>query len=205
MGIRIPLGEIVINRKIDIEKVVEIFESEARLRFKGEFISLIDILFNVEAKKFYENEWRTAADIYYYSHYSPIYYDRTTDLYNAAEYKIFSAKDLEVGLDVSPKNMNGGHRASNDFIYQHMYNEGWHGGAWGSKTHPNYWRTPYEVYRSWGRPAIQSGGDIEKMKKYAEDKAGKKVKNRLIFIPKKFGKKIIDLSNEVIKDVLNNL
>lgn len=84
-----------------------------------------------------------AVDAYYAS-YSPHLYNRTESLYDAYDIGIRNGTELVflVGADL----MSGSHRVSNEYIYNTMFEEGWHGGAKSGDGHPNpgtpYWRTP---------------------------------------------------------------
>ena len=100
----------------------------------------------------------------FYEDYEPEYYiDRDYTLYNAFKIKYGNGwvdwKLTAGGLDGEH------HRASRELIFDYMIERGWHGGspyikpkneASGGK-HPNpgepYYRTPYNIWSKWGRPA----------------------------------------------------
>ena len=62
--------------------------------------------------------------------------------------------------------MPDSHRVSSEYIFEHVFEEGWHGGAIRGKNHPNpdtpWWRTPHPSqttgipWRIWGSVAYSS-------------------------------------------------
>lgn len=93
----------------------------------------------------------------YYDSYSPKYYTRTNGLKDAYICELYG-DTLEFRSNASL--LNGSHRVSNEYIYDHMFFEGWHGGAISGLNHPApgelYWRTPYKEYTRWGSIAASS-------------------------------------------------
>ena len=98
----------------------------------------------------------------WYAEYDPHLYNRQRGLYHA--YKITTdvfSYDIEFGPEfMDEAGIN--HRATNEYIYNLAFMEGYHGGAKyvrdgkvqrGSEPHPNpgtpYWRTPAGKYTHW--------------------------------------------------------
>ena len=78
----------------------------------------------------------------YYGDYSQKYYKRTNSLYDVYDLKLDGTK---VTWHFGPEHIKHSHRVSNDYIYQKMFVEGWHGGANKGPNHPSV-GTPW--YRS---------------------------------------------------------
>lgn len=80
----------------------------------------------------------------FYNEYSPMVYRRKYDLRNV--YNLDVTKDGEFIFEFGHEFMQKQHRVSNEYIYDEMFKEGWHGGANKGPGHPdpgkNYWRTP---------------------------------------------------------------
>lgn len=89
----------------------------------------------------------------YYADYDPIYYDRLGDLYHT--YKIIIT-DYERRIELSHIYMNGGHRASNEYIFDTMFVYGYHGGA--PHNGEFYWREPIPYFDSWYPVSVESQG-----------------------------------------------
>ena len=101
----------------------------------------------------------------FYNSYSPKYYKRTGSLYDIYDVSIS-------GTIISwtvPYMYPGGHRVGGEFIYNYVFEGGYHGGAPSGKPdmagnpHPGYmaWRTPppsfgNHPYTFWGNPAVHS-------------------------------------------------
>lgn len=84
------------------------------------------------------------AIAHYYNAYTPRMYKRKESLYDAVDYGIRNGEDFywEYGADL----INVRHRASNEYIFDVMFMEGWHGGAKNGPGHPSpgtpYWKYP---------------------------------------------------------------
>lgn len=94
----------------------------------------------------------------YYASYSPRYYSRTNGLKNAYICEVYG-NILVFESDASM--LGGSHRIeSKEYIFDHMFLEGWHGGANSGPNHPApgelYWRTPFKEYTRWGSIAASS-------------------------------------------------
>lgn len=93
----------------------------------------------------------------YYASYSPIYYSRTYGLRDAYVCEVYG--NLLV-FESDASLLNGSHRVSNEYIYDRMFFEGWHGGADKGEGHPVpgslYWRSPFKEYTHWGAMAASS-------------------------------------------------
>lgn len=80
----------------------------------------------------------------FYREYSPFAYKRKYDLYNA--YNLDITRDGEFIFELGSEFMQKKHRVNNDYIFEKMFKEGWHGGAHDGAYHPDpgkhYWRTP---------------------------------------------------------------
>lgn len=79
----------------------------------------------------------------YYSSYSPYFYKRTFALEKT--YRI-ERNGCIVKWIVGPNLMPATHRASNEYIYEYMFEKGYHGGAVSGENHPSpgtpWYRTP---------------------------------------------------------------
>lgn len=108
----------------------------------------------------------------FYQEYSPKVYDRQYDLKNV--YNLDVTRDGEFIFEFGSEFMEKKHRVDNEYIYQKMFKEGWHGGAHDGAYHPspgkNYWRTPsvsdpehgiaaYSYW--WNKPAARSTSPYE--------------------------------------------
>lgn len=80
----------------------------------------------------------------YYNAYAPHMYKRKESLYDAVDFGIRNGEDFywEYGADL----INARHRASNEYIFDVMFMEGWHGGAKSGAGHPSpgtpHWKYP---------------------------------------------------------------
>lgn len=79
----------------------------------------------------------------YYNAYAPRMYKRKESLYDAVDYGIRNNTQFhaEYGADL----ISARHRVSNEYIFNVMFMEGWHGGAKNGHGHPSP-RTPYWKY-----------------------------------------------------------
>lgn len=99
----------------------------------------------------------------YYADYSPQIYSRKESLKKA--YLINSSSNT-VSWDVSADLIPNVHRVSSDYIYEYMFEQGWHGGADKGPNHPSpgtlWWRYPpvsfmgMKRYSIWGDPSVQT-------------------------------------------------
>lgn len=116
-------------------------------------------------------EYKSIADSViqeFYDSYEPEFYEpRSYTLFNAFKVKHGNGwvdwKLTSGGLD-SPR-----HRASRELIFDYMIERGWHGGSpyikkgkedvWGKHPNPGepYYRTPNDIWSSWGKPAAVWG------------------------------------------------
>ena len=83
----------------------------------------------------------------FYNSYSPSYYDRRGSLYGMVELE--SGEDyfkMDYNDDL-PTDRSGGS------LYEIVFKEGWHGGAYSGPNHPNpgtpYYRAPRDRYYTW--------------------------------------------------------
>lgn len=132
----------------------------------------IDKLVNEAMTEIAWNKYRKASLICekaidrFYQEYSPMVYNRKHDLYNAYN---LSVKDGEFIFELGSEFMKKKHRVNNEYIYEKMFKDGWHGGAHDGPYHPdpgkNYWRTPHEDDEEygieaysywWAKPAVRS-------------------------------------------------
>ena len=74
----------------------------------------------------------------WYEAYDPIYYGRTMSLLHVFEVQP-EVGLVNINLDSSRL---GGHRVDGDYIYEHMFKDGFHGGAIDGPEHPSP-GTPY--------------------------------------------------------------
>lgn len=92
----------------------------------------------------------------YYAAYSPMYYGRTNSLLHAFQIDLdgsFIKWTVNAGL------LPDSHRVGSSYIFQYMFEEGYHGGA--NTAGGMLWRTPppgagRRPYTAWGRPAAQT-------------------------------------------------
>ncbi len=101
----------------------------------------------------------------FYAEYEPmVYKHRKKDLYNA--YNLDVTNDGQLIFEMGEELLQKHHRVDNEYIYEKMFKEGWHGGADDGPYHPNpgknYWRTPVPEYSSWwSTPAARSVSPYE--------------------------------------------
>ena len=87
----------------------------------------------------------TCIDLYY-ADYTPLFYKRTKSLYDV--YKINA-----IGTSIKwvvPYMYPSGHRVDGKYIYDKMFEEGWHGGA--ASGPPDFYMTPHPGYMAWRKP-----------------------------------------------------
>ena len=98
----------------------------------------------------------------FYDEYTPKYYDRLGTLYNV--YEVNQSKNyITVLFDSSALS---GHRVSNDYIYNTVFLQGYHGGAWVGIDRP-YYRTNV-CFTDWGDPAKRSHSPFQDIKRKVE-------------------------------------
>ena len=137
------------------------------LKHVDEFVN--EAMMKIAWKKYRKAEEICKREIdRFYNEYSPtLVYKRKYDLKNV--YNLDVTRDGEFIFELGSEFMKKKHRVSNDYIYEKMFVEGWHGGADDGPGHPdpgkNYWRTPsvnddehgiaaYSYW--WSKPAARS-------------------------------------------------
>ena len=180
---------------IETKVTLKVNHKDEMLKLKKELLNdfvpwmteKLDILFT-DYKVELEDQWRKIADAEFYNQYSPNRYKRTYDLYNVIH---IDEDTLDITIDL--KYMENEHRVSNEYIFNQMYNKGWHGGAISGEGHPDsgtpYWRKPYPYYRYWYKPAVKKGGSIQNML------------NKMTPFIKKFDRKQQQVFNEITEDL----
>lgn len=120
-----------------------------------------------------KKQWKSAINEFYNS-YNPIYYSRSYSLYNLLSTRITSDN---IYISTDSNNLNGSYRVDDDYIYDIIYKEGWHGGATDGidsfgKYHPKpgipYWRTPTPIYSHWGNQSIKTVSPFDLFNKKLE-------------------------------------
>lgn len=115
-----------------------------------------------------ENASRFAVEDWYMS-FNPEYYERTESLLNVYDVKPLSG---EINVNLSSDEL-GGHRVGNNYIYEYIFKQGYHGGAIDGPEHPApgtpYWRTGFN-FSEWGRPAPKTTSAYMLMQKYISEK-----------------------------------
>ena len=86
----------------------------------------------------------------FYNEYRPQYYDRLGTLYDV--FKLNHSKNY-INLSFDSGELSG-HRVSNEYIYNTVFLQGYHGGAWRGIDKP-YYRTNIG-FTDWGDPAKRS-------------------------------------------------
>ena len=122
----------------------------------------------VKAAPEIESASRFAVEDWYMS-FNPDYYERTESLLN-----VYDIQPQIGTINVHLRSDElGGHRASNDYIYEYMFILGYHGGAISGPEHPApgtpYWRTGLE-FSKWGDPAPKTTSAYTLMRKYISEK-----------------------------------
>ena len=95
----------------------------------------------------------------FYADYSPVFYDRTESLYTLLELEN-TGSEMSWGFESNNATAfeRGGGSAG---LYEHVFRQGWHGGATGTDSRgytariPS-WRTPYPYFTQWGNVAPQA-------------------------------------------------
>ena len=97
------------------------------------------------------------------------YYERTESLLNVYDVKPLSG---EINVNLSSDEL-GGHRVGNDYIYEYIFKQGYHGGAIDGPEHPApgtpYWRTGFN-FSEWGITAPKTTSDYMLIQKYISEK-----------------------------------
>ncbi len=100
----------------------------------------------------------------YYDSYKPMLYDRERSLYGVFRFDITSSS---YALILDPAFLQGVHRVADDWIYDKMFKEGFHGGA--PHNGGMYWRWPskpignigrYSMWYPWGE-ALQTAAPYD--------------------------------------------
>ena len=115
-----------------------------------------------------ESASRTAVEDWYMA-FNPDYYERTESLLNVYDVQPLTG---EINVHLSSDEL-GGHRASNDYIYEYMFILGYHGGAILGPEHPSpgtpLWRKGFN-FSKWGDPAPKTTSAYTLMRKYISEK-----------------------------------
>lgn len=113
----------------------------------------------------------------FYNSYAPKEYGRTGSLYQT--WRVETRNKYCVRYISDSSLMMGAHRVNNEYIYDLMFSEGWHGGANAGRSHPNpgtpYYRKPSRktVIASGGRPYMRWGRIAERSDESPKDKISK--------------------------------
>lgn len=88
------------------------------------------IINSIPFKKWRKNLRKDVLNVIddYYNSYSPSFYDRKYSLRRFYESDRSFTDDMDIITD-TPNIILGKHRVSNEYIYNKMFVEGWHGGA----------------------------------------------------------------------------
>ena len=156
-------GEIMISISIDASGLKRAAEKIENL---ANSIALAEKKTNSEipekAAPEIESASRTAVEDWYMA-FHPDYYERTESLLN-----VYDVQPLTGGINVHLSSDElGGHRASNDYIYNLVFIQGWHGGAF--QGFPPLWRTGFN-FSEWGDPAPKTTSAYMLMQKYISEK-----------------------------------
>lgn len=136
-----------------IEKLVNSIETAAK---KTNSEILIKATPEIEsASRFAVEDW--------YMAFNPNSYERTESLLHVYDVQPFVG---EINVHLSSDEL-GGHRASNDYIYNLAFIQGWHGGAF--QGFPPLWRTGFN-FSEWGDPAPKTTSAYMLMQKYIHEK-----------------------------------
>ena len=162
-------GEIMISISIDasgLKRAAEKIEDLANSIALAEKKTNSEI--PVKAAPEIESASRTAVEDWYMA-FNPDYYERTESLLN-----VYDVQPLTGGINVHLSSDElGGHRASNDYIYEYMFILGYHGGAIFGPEHPSpgvpYWRTGFN-FSEWKNPAPKTTSAYTLMRKYISEK-----------------------------------
>lgn len=120
----------------------------------------IDKMNSIYPKLYYNtlNEIGKHVISQWYASYDPIYYNRQLSMKHAFKVELYGT-DYSVVFDSDL--INGyTHNQDNDYIYDIVFMQGYHGGLTYGDGHPHvgipYWRTPFPQLNRWGRPAKRS-------------------------------------------------
>ena len=115
-----------------------------------------------------ESASRFAVEDWYMA-FNPDYYERTESLLNVYD---IQPQIGAINVHLSSDEL-GGHRASNDYIYEYMFILGYHGGAIFGPEHPSpgvpYWKKGFN-FSEWGKPAPKTTSAYTLMRKYISEK-----------------------------------
>ena len=115
-----------------------------------------------------ESASRFAVEDWYMA-FNPDYYERTESLLNIYD---IQPQIGAINVHLSSDEL-GGHRASNDYIYEYMFILGYHGGAIFGPEHPSpgvpYWKKGFN-FSEWGKPAPKTTSAYTLMRKYISEK-----------------------------------
>lgn len=109
-----------------------------------------------------ESASRFAVEDWYMA-FNPDYYERTESLLNVYD---IQPQIGAINVHLSSDELSG-HRASNDYIYNLVFIQGWHGGAF--QGFPPLWRTGFN-FSEWGKPAPKTTSAYMLMQKYISEK-----------------------------------
>ncbi|HAU86959.1 MAG TPA: hypothetical protein DCW90_16155 [Lachnospiraceae bacterium] len=116
----------------------------------------------VKAAPEIESASRFAVEDWYMA-YNPNSYERTESLLNVYDVQ---PQIGAINVHLSSGEL-GGHRASNEYIYNLAFIQGWHGGAF--QGFPPLWRTGFN-FSEWGDPAPKTTSAYMLMQKYIHEK-----------------------------------
>ncbi len=89
----------------------------------------------------------------FYGAYGPIYYDRNGELGSFAYPQVIGGGQ-EFSFQLGAEFGDDYHRIGNQYIYNVVFRQGYHGGA--KHNGGYYWRTPIPYFTYWGRRAVKT-------------------------------------------------
>ncbi len=150
-------------------RIVETVKKQVQPIYEQCIKDATEITFN-DLEKYAKMVFTQAIDRFY-SSYSPGYYGRTESLYDIFEIER-GAGSITIGFH--PENMSSSEGSLGSAgLYEQTFKRGWHGGAGSGPDHPApgapFWRTPYGVYKHWGRSAAVSTPPYEEISRRIEE------------------------------------
>lgn len=117
-----------------------------------------------------EDAWKIAVETYYNS-YDPQSnggYDRQEDFGRMMEIEDSGNGKLTISIDSGKL---GAHRAEDDYLYEYMFKEGYHGGAKPKNSEKGdfLWRSPNGFFTHWGKKAVRTEAPYDIFQRILDD------------------------------------
>lgn len=140
--------------KSAIEKIKARVEKNAKEAAKEAIRELIpDLSKDLKAAYASQDQSNPGAAKRWYDAYEPRYYRRNYSLYNIMEVNA-DAVEMKLRYSFTDNNMTKDRKGNS--LFDHVFVYGWHGGAFDRESGQIRYRSPYQIYKYWGRKAVKT-------------------------------------------------